>query len=101
MYLLKNKNSRTKTVFSKNKIKHVFVHAFTDGRDTDPKAGKKYVSDFLGYAKDKNISIASVIGRYYSMDRDLDRTSWRKPSGAKLQRCVLLFRHEALKIHTE
>ncbi len=54
----------------KNKVKHVYVHAFTDGRDSDPKAGKKYISDFIEYAKDKNISIATIIGRYYAMDRD-------------------------------
>ena len=54
----------------KHKVKHVFVHAFTDGRDSDPKAGKKYLTDFLEYAKNKNISIATIIGRYYAMDRD-------------------------------
>jgi 2,3-bisphosphoglycerate-independent phosphoglycerate mutase len=61
----------------KNKVKHIFVHAFTDGRDSDPKAGKKYIDDFLDYAKDKQISIATIIGRYYSMDRDKrwDRTT--------------------------
>jgi len=60
-----------------NKVKHIFVHAFTDGRDSDPKAGKKYITDFLDYAKDKDISIATIIGRYYSMDRDKrwDRTA--------------------------
>ena len=52
------------------KVKHIFVHAFTDGRDTDPKSGKKYVSDFLDYIKNKPISLASIIGRYYGMDRD-------------------------------
>ena len=61
----------------KNKVKHIFVHAFTDGRDSDPKAGKKYIADFIDYAKDKQISIATIIGRYYSMDRDKrwDRTT--------------------------
>ena len=54
----------------KYKIKHIFVHAFTDGRDSDPKAGKKYIADFLEYAKGQNISIATIIGRYYAMDRD-------------------------------
>jgi 2,3-bisphosphoglycerate-independent phosphoglycerate mutase len=54
----------------KNEVKHVFVHAFTDGRDTDPKSGKKHIADFLDYTKNKNISIASIIGRYYAMDRD-------------------------------
>ena len=58
-------------------VKHIFVHAFTDGRDTDPKAGKKYISDFLNYANQKNITIATIIGRYYAMDRDKrwDRTA--------------------------
>ena len=61
----------------KNKVKHIFIHAFTDGRDSDPKAGKKYIADFLEYAKDKDISIATIIGRYYAMDRDKrwDRTT--------------------------
>ena len=53
-----------------NEVKHVFVHAFTDGRDTDPKAGKKYITEFLNYTKNKNISVATIIGRYYAMDRD-------------------------------
>ena len=51
-------------------VKHIYIHAFTDGRDTDPKAGKKYVEDFLKYSKNKNISIVSIVGRYYAMDRD-------------------------------
>ena len=44
-----------------NEVKHVFIHAFTDGRDTDPKAGKKYITEFLNYTKNKNISIATII----------------------------------------
>ena len=61
----------------KHKVKHIYVHAFTDGRDTDPEAGNKYLKDFLLFAKNKNISIASIIGRYYGMDRDKrwERTS--------------------------
>ena len=60
-----------------NNVKHVFIHAFTDGRDCDPKSGKDHVSDFLEYSKDKEISIATIIGRYYAMDRDKrwDRTA--------------------------
>jgi len=60
-----------------NNIKHIFIHAFTDGRDCDPKSGKYHVSNFLAYAKDKNISIATITGRYYAMDRDKrwDRTA--------------------------
>ncbi len=53
-----------------NNVSHIYIHAFTDGRDTDPSSGKKYITEFLEFIKDKNISIASVIGRYYSMDRD-------------------------------
>ena len=60
-----------------NNVKHIYIHVFTDGRDCDPKSGIKHIKDFIGYAKDKNISIASIIGRYYAMDRDKrwDRTA--------------------------
>jgi 2,3-bisphosphoglycerate-independent phosphoglycerate mutase len=58
-------------------INDIFIHAFTDGRDTDPKSGLNYIKELLDYIKNKNITIASVIGRYYSMDRDKrwERTS--------------------------
>jgi len=56
---------------------HIYIHGFTDGRDTDPKAGKKYIEDFLKYSKNKNISIVSIIGRYYAMDRD---KRWKRTS---------------------
>jgi len=48
----------------------VFIHAFTDGRDTDPKGGIKYLADLQEHLKTSSGKIASVIGRYYSMDRD-------------------------------
>ena len=48
----------------------MFVHAFTDGRDVDPKSGKKYISDLENYLSTKPAKLASVIGRYYAMDRD-------------------------------
>ncbi len=51
-------------------LKDVFVHAFTDGRDADPRSGKGYVQRFLDHVKDTPVRIASVIGRYYAMDRD-------------------------------
>ncbi len=51
----------------KNKL---FVHAFTDGRDTDPKSGVKYVGDLDAFLKSNGGRIASVVGRYYAMDRD-------------------------------
>jgi 2,3-bisphosphoglycerate-independent phosphoglycerate mutase len=48
----------------------VFIHAFTDGRDTDPKAGIRYLADLQEHLKNSSGQIASVIGRYYAMDRD-------------------------------
>ncbi len=47
-----------------------FVHAFTDGRDVDPKSGKGYVTDLENYISGTNAKLASVTGRYYAMDRD-------------------------------
>ncbi len=48
----------------------VFVHAFTDGRDVDPKSGKQYIEDLQKYISNTSVKIASIIGRYYAMDRD-------------------------------
>jgi 2,3-bisphosphoglycerate-independent phosphoglycerate mutase len=48
----------------------VFIHAFTDGRDVDPKSGQKYLQDLQEYIAPTPVKIASVIGRYYAMDRD-------------------------------
>ena len=47
-----------------------YIHAFTDGRDVDPKSGKAFVEDISAFAKAHNTQLASVIGRYYAMDRD-------------------------------
>ena len=52
----------------KEEVENVFIHAFTDGRDCDPKSGKQFISDL-----EKNLfgaKIASLCGRYYAMDRD-------------------------------
>ncbi|MCM4164191.1 MULTISPECIES: 2,3-bisphosphoglycerate-independent phosphoglycerate mutase [unclassified Arenibacter] len=51
-------------------LKNTYIHAFTDGRDVDPKSGIGYVSALNKYCADKNAKLASVIGRYYAMDRD-------------------------------
>jgi 2,3-bisphosphoglycerate-independent phosphoglycerate mutase len=51
-------------------LEKIYVHAFTDGRDVDPKSGKKYIEDLENYIKNSTVKIASVIGRYYAMDRD-------------------------------
>ena len=48
----------------------VFVHAFTDGRDVDPKSGALYIEDLTNYIYNTKVKLASVIGRYYAMDRD-------------------------------
>jgi len=47
-----------------------FVHAFTDGRDVDPKSGKGYIANLENYIKGTNAKLASITGRYYAMDRD-------------------------------
>ena len=47
-------------------IENTFVHCFMDGRDTDPKSG----AGFIGQLVEHNAKIASIIGRYYAMDRD-------------------------------
>lgn len=51
-------------------LENVFVHAFTDGRDVDPKSGAKYIQDLENHIKDTPVKIASIVGRYYAMDRD-------------------------------
>lgn len=52
------------------KLDNVFIHAFLDGRDTDPKSGESFITDLQEYIKDSPAKIASAIGRYYAMDRD-------------------------------
>ncbi len=49
---------------------NLFLHAFTDGRDTDPKSGKGYIQQVEEYMKKTTGKIATVCGRYYAMDRD-------------------------------
>ncbi len=51
-------------------VKDIFVHAFTDGRDTDPKGGLNYLADLQATLDQYGGKIASVTGRYYAMDRD-------------------------------
>ena len=48
----------------------LYVHAFTDGRDTDPKSGKGYIADLEQHMEQSAGVIATVCGRYYAMDRD-------------------------------
>ncbi|QBN18781.1 2,3-bisphosphoglycerate-independent phosphoglycerate mutase [Flavobacterium nackdongense] len=51
-------------------LEKVFVHAFTDGRDVDPKSGATYIQNLENYIANTSAKIASVVGRYYAMDRD-------------------------------
>ena len=46
------------------------MHAFTDGRDVDPKSGSGFIKELQEHLDKTSGKIASVIGRYYSMDRD-------------------------------
>ena len=54
------------------RVPKVFIHFFGDGRDTDPKSGAGYLRDLLDNIKTlgSNAQIATVVGRYYIMDRD-------------------------------
>ena len=54
----------------KSRVKDVFVHAFTDGRDTDPKSGLGFIRDLQQHMTKTTGQLASVTGRYYAMDRD-------------------------------
>src|SRR3990170_611555 len=58
------------TMANNNGIKNLFIHAFMDGRDTDPKGGLGYLRDVLTHLSATSGKLASIIGRYYAMDRD-------------------------------
>ncbi len=53
-----------------NGLTDVFVHAFMDGRDTDPKSGKGFLGELIDHMKQSTGKVATVTGRYYAMDRD-------------------------------
>jgi len=55
---------------NENGLKDVFIHAFLDGRDTDPNAGLGFITNLTQHLKTSTGKIASLIGRYYAMDRD-------------------------------
>jgi len=57
-------------ITEENGLKNVFIHAFMDGRDTAPKGGLNYLKDVAKHIQNTNVKVASVIGRYYAMDRD-------------------------------
>ncbi|KAA6310317.1 2 3-bisphosphoglycerate-independent phosphoglycerate mutase, partial [termite gut metagenome] len=51
-------------------IENTFIHCFMDGRDTDPKNGKGFIEQLDAHCKATTGRIASIVGRYYAMDRD-------------------------------
>ena len=51
-------------------LDNVFIHAFLDGRDTDPKSGLGFIADLEQHIAGTKVQLASAIGRYYAMDRD-------------------------------
>lgn len=58
------------SIAKEQNLEDVFVHVFTDGRDTDPKSGLGFVKDLQDHMNSTTGKVASLIGRYYSMDRD-------------------------------
>ena len=57
-------------ILQEQAVTRVFIHAFTDGRDCDPKSGAGFIKQVQDHISDTPIRIASVVGRYYAMDRD-------------------------------
>ena len=57
-------------VAKENNVDNVFLHAFTDGRDCDPKSGAYFINDIEEYMAETTGELATVTGRYYAMDRD-------------------------------
>lgn len=51
-------------------IDNTFVHCFMDGRDTDPRSGKGFIAELEAHCAQSAGKVASIIGRYYAMDRD-------------------------------
>ena len=51
-------------------IENTFIHCFMDGRDTDPKSGKGFIEELEAHTAKSAGKIASIVGRYYAMDRD-------------------------------
>ena len=51
-------------------VENVYLHAFTDGRDCDPKSGKYFINDIEEHMQKTTGELATITGRYYAMDRD-------------------------------
>jgi 2,3-bisphosphoglycerate-independent phosphoglycerate mutase len=57
-------------ICEEQEVAKVFIHAITDGRDCDPKSGELFIRELEDHCEGKQAKIASVIGRYFAMDRD-------------------------------
>ena len=57
-------------IMEENGVEKSFIHGFTDGRDTDPKSGYGVIHQILNHIKYQKVKLASIIGRYFAMDRD-------------------------------
>ena len=71
-------------------LDNVYIHAFTDGRDVDPKSGISFIADLENHIKNTTAKLASIVGRYYAMDRD------RRWERVKLAYDLLVNGHGAL-----
>ncbi len=58
------------SICKEHDLQKVLVHAFTDGRDTDPKSGLGFIEELINHTKETTGNVATIIGRYYAMDRD-------------------------------
>ncbi len=58
------------SICAQKEIQNVLIHAFTDGRDTDPKSGLHFLTELQDHLNNTTGKIASITGRYYAMDRD-------------------------------
>lgn len=58
------------SICKKHGLENVYIHAFMDGRDTDPKSGIHFLKDLQQHLENTTGKIATVTGRYYAMDRD-------------------------------
>ncbi len=63
------------TMAHKSNVPSIAVHAFTDGRDTDPKSGLDFIKELNDHLIHTNATLATVTGRFYAMDRD---TRWER-----------------------
>ena len=63
-------------IYDEKNIPNIFIHAFTDGRDVDPHSGINFIRNLEKITKKTSAKIATIVGRYYAMDRDnrWDRT---------------------------